>query len=125
MEHFRPKSIFPELAMDWNNFLWVCGVCNQSKGDRFPPKTEPGASVIDPGSENPWNFFFIDDFGNLNARWDTLLDAPNPRAENTIRLLALDRDPLQQARHRRLEDLKIAIQEPVAKWTDQLVSAVS
>src|SRR5258707_3521929 len=36
VEHFRPKAIYPLEAMAWENFFWICGICNQSKGDQFP-----------------------------------------------------------------------------------------
>jgi uncharacterized protein (TIGR02646 family) len=106
VEHFRPKAVFPRLAMSWNNFLWACGVCNQSKGDRFPPDTEPGARIVDPVEEDVWAFFFIDDFGNLTARWRIDMDDQDPRAAKTIEILSLDRDVLQDSRQRRLDDLK-------------------
>ena len=34
IEHFRPKSLFPELAYTWDNLFICCDVC-QCKGDRF------------------------------------------------------------------------------------------
>ena len=106
VEHFRPKSVFPSEAMNWENFLWVCSICNTSKGDRFPPNTEVGESLIDPTRDDVWAFFFIDEFGNLSARWRRDIDDQDPRAVNTIRLLLLDRYALQQSRQMRVEDLK-------------------
>ena len=34
IEHFRPKSIFPELSYQWENLFLCCGNC-QKKGDQF------------------------------------------------------------------------------------------
>lgn len=31
VEHFAPKSIYPELAFEWDNLLPACSKCNQSK----------------------------------------------------------------------------------------------
>jgi uncharacterized protein (TIGR02646 family) len=98
IEHFRPKAVFPELAMTWQNFLWACGICNLFKGDQFPPDTQPGALLIDPIEENVWDFFFIDEFGNLTPRWRNDLDHHDPRAESTREILGLDRQALQEAR---------------------------
>lgn len=106
VEHFRPKAVFPNEAMTWTNFLWVCGICNQHKSDHFPPATEPGGRFIDPTIENPWDFFEFDQFGNLCARWNDALDDLDPRADTMIQLLKLDRDALQQTRQDRLEALK-------------------
>ena len=38
VEHFRPNSIYPALAYDWNNLLQACGGCNCApyKADEFP-----------------------------------------------------------------------------------------
>ena len=66
VEHFRPKALFPELAMTWHNFLWACSICNHKKGDHFPPDTGPGGMIINPIETDPWEFFFIDEFGALD-----------------------------------------------------------
>src|SRR5271166_615355 len=111
VEHFRPKAVFPIEAMDWENFLWICGICNQSKGDRFPPDTEPGERIVDPTTENVWEFFFIDEFGNLTPRWRPDLESIDPRADITIRIIGLDRDALQLTRQARLRDLREKAQD--------------
>ncbi len=111
VEHFRPKAVFPQDAMKWENFLWACGTCNQSKGDRFPPETEPGEAIVNPVDEDVWSFFFIDEFGNLSARWRPDFDDIDPRAAKTIEVLALDRDALQEARQLRLDDLKKRVKD--------------
>lgn len=33
VEHFRPKSKYPELAYDWDNFRLICSLMNGRKGD--------------------------------------------------------------------------------------------
>ena len=33
VEHFLPKSIYPELAYEWSNYRLVCGRLNGRKGD--------------------------------------------------------------------------------------------
>lgn len=104
LEHYKPKAVFPNEAMNWLNFIWVCGICNQNKGNRFPA----GAAerIINPLDEDVWEHFFIDEFGNLTGRWSIPLGAIDPRAESTIAILGLDRDALQQSRQSRLSDLK-------------------
>lgn len=114
VEHFRPKSLFPLEAMKWENFLWACGICNLNKGCCFPPQTEPGEAIINPLEEDVWSFFFIDEFGNLTARWRTDLDDVDPRAAKTIEILALDRDALQESRQQRLDDLKNRVRDSLA-----------
>ena len=111
VEHFRPKAAFPLEAMKWKNFLWACSICNQSKSDRFPPDTEPGEPIINPVDEDAWSFFFIDEFGNLAARWHPDLNDIDARAANTIEILALDRDALQETRQQRLYDLRERVRD--------------
>ena len=119
IEHFRPKAVFPELAMTWQNFLWACGICNLFKRDQFPPDTQPGVPLINPIEENVWDFFFIDEFGNLTPRWRNDLIDLDPRAESTREILGLDRQALQEARQLRLLDLKQHVEDSIIaeiKW---------
>jgi 5-methylcytosine-specific restriction endonuclease McrA len=77
VEHFRPKAIFPELALTWENLLWVCGICNSAKGDRFP--TGPDQTIINPLEENVWDYFFIDSKQGLRKRIKSWLQEPYQR----------------------------------------------
>lgn len=120
VEHYRPKAVFPEHAMEWENYLWTCTICNRHKGDRFPPDTEPGAMIIDPSAENPWEFFFIDDYGLLTPRYDRDAGGPNARAESTRDIIKLNREALQESRKRRVDDLKGRARE----WLKQCKSGL-
>lgn len=122
VEHYRPKSIFPELAMTWENYLWSCGLCNQFKGNRFPPRTEPGAQIVNPMEEDVWSFFFLDEFGNLCARWRTDIDDTDPRAEKTIAVLSLDRDALQETRQIRIDELRQKVRDAVSLFRNNHLS---
>jgi len=102
VEHFWPKRHFPLRAMEWENFLWVCGICNLNKGDRFAP----GIDLINPIGEKVWQFCFIDEYGNLGALWRTNLNDVDLRGDLTIKALGLNRDALQLTRQTRLDDLK-------------------
>lgn len=102
VEHHRPKSAYPQQALAWPNLLWACGQCNQYKGQQFDSHNPP----LDPVAENVWDYFFIDQYGNLRSRWNVAFDDLDPRAEATLQLLALDRQGLQESRHARLKDLR-------------------
>ena len=59
IDHFRPKSRFPELVYVWTNWLFACPECNQAKGDKW----HEGGYVdpcADAESERPENFFDFD-----------------------------------------------------------------
>lgn len=36
VDHFRPKSTFPELVYEWSNWIFSCSDCNQAKSDKWP-----------------------------------------------------------------------------------------
>lgn len=35
IEHYRPKALFPELVVDWNNLTIACPRCNTNKSDKW------------------------------------------------------------------------------------------
>ena len=49
VDHFRPKSLFPESVYDWGNWIFACHDCNQAKSGKWPTE-----GYIDPctGSES-------------------------------------------------------------------------
>ena len=34
VEHVQPKSLVPDLELDWDNFLLACGYCNSTKSNK-------------------------------------------------------------------------------------------
>ena len=36
VEHFRPKSKFPDRVYKWSNWLLACHDCNHAKGEKWP-----------------------------------------------------------------------------------------
>lgn len=111
VEHYRPLTEFPALAMTWLNYLWSCTPCNRSKSSRFPPHTEPGGRLLNPLDDDVWEFFFIDEFGILTPRYDPISNALNERAVTTRDFLELNREGVQESRKLRLEDLKSQVSE--------------
>lgn len=57
IEHFRPKDTFPLLAVEWENLLFVCRVCNgaEFKGTKFPLDTSDNPLLINPCEDTPNN----------------------------------------------------------------------
>ena len=58
IEHYRPKSKYPELTFDWNNLLLACGKCNSAryKGGKFPGADANGP-YINPCADDPEEHF--------------------------------------------------------------------
>jgi uncharacterized protein (TIGR02646 family) len=112
VEHYRPKTTYPEQALTWENFLWICGICNQAKVNRFEAANPP----INPVDDDVWAHFFIDQFGNLTPKWDIALNDFDQRAKRTIELHNLDRQALQECRQDRLIDLRGKVEDTMARF---------
>ena len=96
IEHYKPKSSYPELCFEWNNLLLGCAVCNgkQYKGDKFPLNRE-GGPFINPCNEGPDDFFefeFDPNTGTANVI------PKNIRGETTEKEVALNRPELVKHR---------------------------
>lgn len=111
VEHFNPKSLYPEETFQWNNLLPACRRCNGSKDDH-DTRAKP---LVNPYIDNPEDFFDV-----IGIE----LKAKNLIAENTIeacqlkgiRLLRPYADLLVQ--FKLFEgDLKVALDELVTKDT--------
>lgn len=96
IEHFRPKSKFPDLCFEWDNLLLGCEICNgkEYKGDKFPESTD-GGPFINPVDENPDEFFdfeFDPETGTANVI------PKDRRALTTEDMLGLNRPELVKRR---------------------------
>lgn len=91
IDHFRPKTRYPQRAFRWSNMLLCCTECGRFKGDQFP-LSDGRPMLIDPTAEDPWEHLDFDpDTGNLTARFDPRADRWSARGEETVRVLRLDR----------------------------------
>ena len=100
VEHYKPKSLFPLLAYDWENYFLSCAGCNGAKSDKWP---EQGAylrpDVGDPAAE----LEFAED-GTVKA-------IRGGDAECTIEDLELNRRWLVRLRRRHIEAAVEALTE--------------
>lgn len=50
IEHFFPKSLYPDLTFIWKNLLLACSICNNAthKGTKFPLDDQGNPLLIDP-----------------------------------------------------------------------------
>lgn len=49
VEHFHPKSLYPDEVVDWKNLLPINGACNKAKGNH----DNKNAPIINPRYDNP------------------------------------------------------------------------
>ena len=103
IEHYRPKSKFPELTFDWENLLLACGVCNSAeyKGDNFPEASENGP-YINPCNDSPEEHFqFIYDAKAKLAN----VYGKTERGRATEKAFGLNRSDLRTYRSKKIEIL--------------------
>ena len=59
IDHFRPKSLFPESVYSWSNWLFACHDCNNAKGWKWPV-----GGYVDPCAKSspahPEHYFIFD-----------------------------------------------------------------
>lgn len=119
VEHIYPKDFFPERCFKWDNYLYACGRCNRNKSNRWwtfnsatgaaspfvrirdqpPTRPEHEALIIDPRTEDPLQYLFLDTLDTFN--FEPVADAPGLKrfkAEKVIDLLDLNREAVRVAR---------------------------
>lgn len=105
IEHFKPKSKFPQLAVTWENLLLSCKKCNGAgqKGDAWPAATE-GGPLINPCEEDPELFFeFIFDEATKIA----LVKPKNNRGETSEAIYGLNKHTLLKDRNTHVRKLVV------------------
>lgn len=91
IEHFWPKTPYPERMFLWPNLLLCCTECGRFKGNRFPlDNGQP--LLIDPTTEEPWDHIDFDPAtGNLTAKFDLQANDWSAKGLKTVEVLQLDR----------------------------------
>ena len=97
VEHFAPKSIYPDLAFNWDNFLPSCRKCNEAKSD-FDTISYP---IINPAKVDPETLLTYD-----FLRICPMKGTSNEKlAENTIEVCNLNCSRLYETRALLLKSL--------------------
>ena len=91
IDHFWPKTPYPERMFVWPNLLLCCAECGRFKGDRFP-LADGQPLLLDPTAEDPWQHLDFDPAtGNVVARFDVAKNDWSAKGLTTVELLQLDR----------------------------------
>jgi len=128
VEHFWPKSPYPERMFLWPNLLLCCTECGRFKGDRFP--LENGQPLlIDPTIEEPWNHLDFDpETGNLVAKFNLQGNNWSAKGLATVEVLQLDRREALAAGYiktlRRLSSVVIGWLHAGAPMVDDLITSL-
>ena len=122
VDHFEPKDTYPHSAMLWENFIWICGLCNQNKGTRFPKNDEGDNLLINPIDEDVWDYYTLDKFGYLLPNWDLAIDDYDVRARQTEQIIKINRQAAQEARYARYQQLERAYLDLLSLYQDGRVT---
>ncbi|MDD3417848.1 MAG: hypothetical protein PHY47_28315 [Lachnospiraceae bacterium] len=112
VEHFKPKSLYPQLAFCWENFLPVCRKCNDCKND-FDTGNDP---IINPVIDNPEDRFT---YNSLDIK---AIHSEDIVAERTIEVCNLNSVRLYEARATLLVSLS-SYQHQVEAWLVEIEEA--
>ncbi len=113
IEHFKPKSKYPEFTFEWVNFLPSCRKCNGSK-DSHDTGAEP---IINPYDIDPKNVFHFDDI-EIKASNTSMKQV----AEKTIEVCGLNTVRLWKPRADILVSLRI-FSRSIEEAIEELVNA--
>ncbi|GAA1021406.1 HNH endonuclease [Acrocarpospora pleiomorpha] len=86
IEHFRPKSSFPEHTFSWLNYLLACTRCNSNyKRTKFPLDAQNEPLLINPTKDDPSSHLLLSPTTGLYVGLD-------PKGLTTIDVCGLNRD---------------------------------
>lgn len=71
VEHFRPRSRFPELALVYSNLYYACKGCNEAKSALWPEPEQADCRFVDPCIEALYpKYLCISDNGEIKPMAD-------------------------------------------------------
>ncbi len=110
IEHFRPKDMYPLLAVEWENLLFACGVCNgaEFKGTKFPLNNANEPLLLNPCVDEP-NEHLEFEFDEMT--YLAIVVAKSGKGTNSIETYGLNRNRTQDdlLQHRSLFIKKLII----------------
>jgi uncharacterized protein (TIGR02646 family) len=100
IEHYYPKSTYPDRMFCWDNFLRGCKNCNNFKRDQFPLTANNTPLLLDPCADDPLHYLVWDfQTGAVTERPEPPFEA---RGRTTCDVLRLNLEPLREERRRKL-----------------------
>jgi uncharacterized protein (TIGR02646 family) len=111
VEHFYPKSQYPQFCFTWDNFLPCCGKCNLAKGSLDTLNTP----IINPYKDEPSEHIYIL-LLRVKSKPDSVI------GQNSIKELNLNSNRLIKARRNLLAEIEI-IFEKIASKIDEVDNA--
>lgn len=103
IEHFYPKTTYPEKCIEWENLLYACETCNGPayKGTKFPLTAAGDPLFVNPCDDDPdehIEFIFEPDDAHPDG-FITLVREKTEKGKTTIKELGLNRLNLIEERN--------------------------
>ncbi|HDZ9134260.1 TPA: HNH endonuclease [Vibrio cholerae] len=99
LDHFLPKSIYPEVALDRKNLVLACRDCNAIKSNKFPVDEEGNGLLLNPN---------VDDLSeHIQQSKNGLLKGLTERGNIMIDVLNLNRASLVEQRLLKVIDANV------------------
>lgn len=98
IDHYEPKATSPHLELVYGNLMYACGVCNQRKGDFFPPLEAQNAGIR---YFRPDKDLFTQHFKQKVTLRGVELEALTPIGDFSIEYIDLNRQALLRLRELR------------------------
>lgn len=126
IEHFWPKTPYPERMYVWSNLLLCCTECGRFKGGRFP-FTDGTPLLVDPTSEDPWQCLDFDPTtGNIVAKFDVDQNGYSMKGVETVKLLQLDqREAMASGYKKTLRRLTRIVEDIIGKVAPDAVTLIA
>lgn len=103
IDHFHPKSLYPNEVVNWDNLLPACPHCNKSKSSH-DTYIEP---IINPCIDDPRKYFYFRNYRYRSKELD-----PDSVGKRTICVLKLNvTDEIENSRFRVAEELSDKIED--------------
>lgn len=96
VDHFRPKKLFPDLTLDYNNLYYCCNDCNRYKGPVWPSpeRITEGSFFPDPCQCDPQQ-------DHLRETEDCRFEPLTKAGAFAMEVLRLNREPCLRFRRKR------------------------
>jgi uncharacterized protein (TIGR02646 family) len=100
IEHFKPKSIYPELEFEWSNLLLSCRECNVIKSNKFPIDENGSSILLNPNKD--------DLSKHIKQSKNGILEGISDRGKAMIEMLKLNRESLIEQRMLKMINMDIS-----------------
>jgi uncharacterized protein (TIGR02646 family) len=82
IEHILPKSLYPNKCFSWDNYLYICGICNTQKNNKFAVFQKDNVTISIINSQKDKN--------SLTSPPEGKPVLINPRVEDAMEFCMLD-----------------------------------